>query len=67
MVMAQSIRNANEPWTEDDIAELAELAAGNIPPCVIGLRLGRPEAAVRAKAAEAGITLQPDYRPPYGT
>jgi hypothetical protein len=33
---------------------------------VIGLRLGRPQEAVEVKAIEAGITLSPANRPPYG-
>jgi hypothetical protein len=45
---------------------LAEFAVSNIPPCVIGVRLGRPQAAVQQKAVQVGITLQPAQRPPYG-
>ncbi len=66
MAVQQSIRNASEPWTDDEVARLGELAADNLPLSVIGLRLGRPEAAIEAKAAEAGITLLPHHRPPYG-
>lgn len=66
MAVQQSTRNAGEPWSDDEVAELGELAAGNLPVCVIGLRLGRPEAAVEAKAVEKGITLLPHNRPPYG-
>jgi len=66
MGLPQSIRNAGEPWTDQDVARLEELAAENIPPSVIGLRLGRPEEAILDKATQAGITLTPDYKPPYG-
>jgi hypothetical protein len=66
MALPQSIRNASEPWSEQELARLKELAAGNIPPPVIGLRLGRPEVAIVDKAAQAGITLNPRNRPPYG-
>jgi hypothetical protein len=66
MAVPQSYRNASEPWTEQEIAELGELAAGNIPPSVIGLRLGRPEQAVESKAAQVGVRLLPAERPPYG-
>ena len=66
MAVQQSTRNAGEPWTDDEVAELGELAAGNLPVGVIGLRLGRPEAAVEAKAGETGIILLPHNRPPYG-
>ncbi|MFF1820716.1 hypothetical protein ACFVWG_25645 [Kribbella sp. NPDC058245] len=66
MVLPQSVSNAEKPWTEKELARLGEFAASNIPPCVIGIRLGRPQAAVQQKAAQAGITLQPAQRPPYG-
>ncbi|ADB29897.1 hypothetical protein Kfla_0778 [Kribbella flavida DSM 17836] len=67
MALPQSIRNAGEPWTDQDLAELEELAAENIPPCVIGMRLGRPEKAVVHQATQSGIRLTPRYRPPYGS
>jgi hypothetical protein len=66
MALPQSVSNAEEPWTEEEVARLGELADRNIPPSVIGLRLGRPDAAVEQKANEAGITLEPANRPPYG-
>ena len=66
MALPQSISRASEPWTKEDLRRLREFAAENIPPCVIGVRLGRPEEAVHAKADEAGITLSPENRPPYG-
>jgi hypothetical protein len=66
MALPQSICNAGKPWTEKDLAKLEELAADNVPPCVIGMRLGRPQEAVEVKAIEAGITLSPANRPPYG-
>ncbi|MGW1341447.1 hypothetical protein ACWCOV_10375 [Kribbella sp. NPDC002412] len=45
---------------------MKELAADNLPPSVISLRLGRPESAILSKALQAGIKLTPLYRPPYG-
>ncbi|GAB3953937.1 hypothetical protein GCM10029976_095120 [Kribbella albertanoniae] len=66
MVLPQSVSNAEKPWTEEELARLGKLAALNIPPCVIGIRLGRPEAAVQQKATQAGIELEPRNRPPYG-
>jgi hypothetical protein len=66
MGIAQSIRNAAEPWTAKEISKLKELAAENLPPSVISLRLGRPEPAILSKAMQAGITLTPLNRPPYG-
>ena len=67
MALPQSIRNAGEPWTREDLTRLKELAEDNIPPSVIGLRLGRPEEAVIVKADQAGITLTPLNKAPYGS
>ncbi|GAA3592892.1 hypothetical protein [Kribbella ginsengisoli] len=66
MLLPQSVSNAAEPWTATELDRLEELARCNIPPCVIGIRLGRPEIAVAQKAAQAGITLEPANQPPYG-
>ncbi|WP_202865737.1 hypothetical protein [Kribbella turkmenica] len=48
------------------MSKLKELAADNLPPSVISMRLGRPEAAILSKALQAGIRLMPLNRPPYG-
>ena len=61
-----SIRNAEEPWTAREVSTLKQLAAANLSPSLIGLRLGRPEPAILSKAVQAGITLTPLNRPPYG-
>ena len=66
MGLPQSIRNAAEPWTAKELSTLKELAADNLPPPVIGLRLGRPESAILSMAIQAGIELTPLNRPPYG-
>lgn len=58
------IRNAGKPWTEAETGKLRELAKGNTPTRVIGLKLGRPEAGVRAKAGAGGISLKPTNRAP---
>jgi hypothetical protein len=64
--LPQSTRNAAEPWTAKDLSLLERLAAANLPPSVISLRLGRPEPAIQTKAVQAGIKLTPLNRPPYG-
>lgn len=64
--MAMSTRNTGNPWTAGDIAQLKALAKQNTPTRVIGLKLGRTEAAVFAKAAELGISLKPTNQSPYG-
>ena len=64
--LPQSTRNAAEPWTAKEVRQFEKLAAENLPPSVISLRLGRPVAAILTKAVEAGIKLTPLNRPPYG-
>lgn len=60
----KSERNLGKPWTAEDLRELKTLAKGNTPTRVLGMKLGRSEAAVRAKAHEAGISLKPTNQPP---
>jgi hypothetical protein len=54
-------------WTGAEERKLADLAAGNTPTRVIGLKLGRSEDAVRTKASELDISLRPTNQSPYGT
>lgn len=60
-------KNAGKSWTRSDVRELRELAAGNTPTRVIGLKLGRSEDAVRSKAADENVSLKPTNQSPYGT
>jgi hypothetical protein len=62
----QSTRNADTPWTAQDEAALRQLAAENTPTRVIGLKLGRTEAAIYAKAQELGVSLKPTNQSPRG-
>lgn len=59
------IRNAGRPWAGSEVDKLRDLACENTPTRVIGLKLGRPEAGVRAKASENGISLKPTNQAPY--
>ena len=59
------VRNAGKQWTPTEVKKLKELAKGNTPTRVIGLKLGRPEAGVRAKASEKKIKLAPPNQSPY--
>lgn len=59
------IRNAGKQWTPEEVKKLKELAQGNTPTRVIGLKLGRPEAGVRAKASEKKVKLAPPNQSPY--
>lgn len=63
--MPKYIRNAGKAWTKPEVAELKELAKDNTPTRVIGLKLGRSEDAVRAKASEEKISLKPTNQSPY--
>lgn len=64
--MPKSTRNTGKSWSSDDIRQLRQLAKGNTPTRVIGLKLGRTSAAIQAKAAHEGISLRPANRSPYG-
>lgn len=57
--MAKPPTKGGQPWTKQDVALLRLLARQNRRTWVITQKLGRTEAAVRAKAAEEGISLKP--------
>jgi hypothetical protein len=65
--MARYLRNNGRSWSPSDGATLRRLAAQNTPTRVIGLHLGRSEAAVRTKASELNVSLKPTNQSPYGT
>jgi hypothetical protein len=63
--MAKYNRNTGKPWMRGETERLSRLAAENTPTRVIGLKLGRTEAAVRSKASGEGISLKPTNQSPY--
>jgi hypothetical protein len=63
--MAKYNRNSGKPWTTSEVVMLRNLARQNTPTRVIGLKLGCTEAAVRSKASQQGISLEPHNRSPY--
>lgn len=63
--MAKYNRNSGKEWTASEVKQLRQEAKGNTPTRVIGLHLGRTEAAVRGKASEHGISLKPTNQSPY--
>jgi hypothetical protein len=63
--MSKSTRNTGEARTRQQVSDLRQLARENTPTRVIGLKLGRTEDAVRAKASEKGISLKPTNQSPY--
>lgn len=64
--VSKSTKNAGTRWTSAQMRQLAQEAAGNTPTRVIGIHLGRTEAAIYAKASEEGISLSPTNQSPYG-
>jgi hypothetical protein len=63
--MPKYTRNTGKPWTPAAVRQLGQLAEGNTPTRVIGLKLGRTEAAVRTKASQEDISLAPTNQSPY--
>lgn len=63
--MSKSTRNSGNPWTLEEVRELAALAAQNRPTRVAGMKLGRTPGAVASKASEEGISLAPTNQSPY--
>lgn len=63
--MAKYNRNSGKPWTPSDVSELRDLAHHNTPTRAIALKLGRTEDAVRSKASQEDISLQPTNQSPY--
>lgn len=66
-VMSRYLRNNGRSWSASDGASLRRLAAQNTPTRVIGLHLGRSEAAVRTKASDLNVSLKPTNQSPYGS
>jgi hypothetical protein len=64
--MAKYTRNAGKRWVPREESALRQMATGNTPTRVIGLKLGRPVAGVYAKAAAKHISLKPPNQSPYG-
>lgn len=65
--MAKKPSNSGKPWTPADVQKLKQLAAGNTPTRVIGIKVQRTPAAIQAKAGEIGLPLKPTNQAPYGT
>jgi len=63
--MAKNPTNHGKPWTTGDVNRLQQLASGNTPTRVMGIKLGRTEDSIRSKAHEEGISLRPTNQSPY--
>jgi hypothetical protein len=65
--MAKTLINHGKTWTSGDDRQLRELARGNTPTRVIGLKMGRTPGAVQNHASELDLSLKPTNQSPYGT
>lgn len=63
--MAKPPANHGKQWTPADVTRLKQLAKQNTPTRVIGLKMGRTEDSVRAKASGNSISLKPTNQSPY--
>ena len=63
--MAKQPKNQGKPWTDAEIKQFNELADQNTPTRVIGLKMGRTEDAIYAKASELDPSLKPTNQSPY--
>jgi hypothetical protein len=63
--MPKYTRNTGKHWTPAEVKQLRQEATQNTPTRVIGLHLGRTEAAVYTKASEKNISLSPTNQSPY--
>ena len=57
--------NHGKPWTATQDRQLKDLAKGNTPTRVIGLKMGRTEGSVRSRAGAERISLKPTNQSPY--
>lgn len=57
--------NSGKGWTSGEVRQLKQLAKGNTPTRVIGLKMGRSPGAVQSKASEKGVSLKPTNQSPY--
>lgn len=59
------LRNTGQSWSADEDRLLRRLVRENTPTRVIGLKLGRSEAAIHNRAAALGLSLKPVNQSPY--
>ncbi len=62
--MKQRYGRFNEPWSPDEVAELRQMAADNLPRSEMATQLGRSPNAVRMKLQALGLYVpKPSARP----
>jgi hypothetical protein len=62
---AQVNAKHGRPWSPSEVKQLKDLAGGNTPTRVIGLKLGRTEDVIRGRASSERISLKPTNQSPY--
>jgi hypothetical protein len=65
-IMAKTPTNHGKSWTPNDNKQFMQLASGNTPTRIIGLKMGRTPSAVQGHATEIGVSLKPTNQSPYG-
>lgn len=65
--MAKTPANHGKSWSASDNRQLRQLAQGNTPTRVIGMKMGRTPGAVQSHASEIDVSLKPTNQSPYGT
>lgn len=63
--MAKQPPNHGKGWSPSQVQQLRTLAKQNTPTRVIGLKMGRTEDSIRAKASDESISLKPTNQSPY--
>lgn len=63
--MAKTDRNSGQRWSDKDISRLKQLAEGNMPTRVMGVKLGRTPNAIYTEASKLGVSLKPVNQSPY--
>ncbi|RZT04578.1 hypothetical protein SAMN05216319_3636 [Duganella sp. CF402] len=58
-------KNHGKAWTGADVKALEKLVDQNTPTRVIGLKMGRTESSIYAKASQENISLKPTNQSPY--
>jgi len=64
--MKKNLQNAGKSWTSEQIKMLKDLAKRNTPTGLIAYKEKRTEDAIRSKASEIGLSLDPTNKSPYG-
>ena len=62
--MAKKPTNHGKAWSPSENKQLRDLAKGNTPTRVIGLKMGRTEDAIQSQASKTNTSLKPVNQSP---